>query len=161
MVINARRRRHMKVGILCNREIIIAGPEAGVEEAARLMRRQHVGSVVVVAASDAGNKPIGIVTDRDLVLEVLAQDVDPASVSLRDIMTEDPLIVGEDDGVWDVLQQMRQHGVRRCPVVDREGVLVGLITIDDLVDLLAEELGELAKLIRHEQRQERARRTAA
>jgi len=125
-----------------------------VSEAAKLMRQFHVGDIVV---TDKGNKhrvPVGLVTDRDIVLEVLAQDLDAANLTLGDIMAGDLVTVREDEGVLQAVQLMRAKGVRRIPVVDKEGTLVGIVSTDDLIDLLAEELGELAKLISREQKRE-------
>jgi CBS domain-containing protein len=148
----------MSVGEYCNREVVVVEVDAEVREAARLMRQHHVGTLLVVEPGPHNPIPVGIVTDRDLVLEVLAQDVDPAEVSVADIMTRQPTTTRESDDLWDTLQRMQAHGIRRIPVIDAEGGVVGILTADDALELLAEGLGDLAALIRREQRAEAERR---
>lgn len=145
----------MAVGELCNREVVIAERNLGVTEATRLMRRHHVGDLVVV---DGDRKPVGIVTDRDIVVEVVAAGVNPEALSLVDIMGPSLATVREGEGVFEALRYMRDKGVRRMPVVDAAGALVGILTLDDLLGLLAEELGELAKLVSHEREREASAR---
>lgn len=147
----------MSVGQFCNREVIVARRNDPVPDLARLMREYHVGDLVVVESIDAP-VPVGIVTDRDLVVTVLAEEVDPASLTAGDIMTSALLIARESDSLWDVLKRMRARGVRRVPVVDdRHGRLVGIITVDDVLEVLAEELLTLA----HVSGRGRAREQAA
>jgi CBS domain-containing protein len=93
-----------------------------------------------------------MVTDRDIVLEVLAQDLDATGLSVGDIMTSDLITVKDYEGVFETIQLMRAKGARRAPVVNGKGVVVGIVSVDDLVELLAEELSELAKLISREQK---------
>lgn len=144
----------MPIGEICNREVVIAGVDDTVLHAAKLMRQHHVGDVLVVKQSNGGNIPIGIVTDRDMVVEVLAPEVDPKVLNLGDIMTSELATVKEDVGVFEAIRFMRIKGVRRLPVVDESGSLVGVVTLDDLLELLVEELGLLVKLIAHEQKKE-------
>jgi CBS domain-containing protein len=141
----------MAIGELCNREVIVARPETSVAEAARLMREYHVGSLVIVHPVEGGGSvPVGIATDRDLVVEVLAQGVDPHEVALKDIVTRELLTVGENEDVWDVLSTMRRHGVRRIPVVAQDRTLVGIFSADDALELVAEVVGDLLGLIKRE-----------
>lgn len=141
----------MAIGELCNREVIVARPETSVAEAARLMREYHVGSLVIVHPVEGGGSvPVGIATDRDLVVEVLAQEVDPHEVALKDIVTRELLTVSESEDVWDVLSTMRRHGVRRIPVVAQDGTLVGIFSADDALELVAEVVGDLLGLIKRE-----------
>jgi CBS domain-containing protein len=135
-------------GELCNREVIVAKPGTGIREAARLMRSHHVGDLVLVEARAGGNVPVGLVTDRDLVVEVLAAGVDPAGLTLGDLVTTATVTVTEDAGLPELLEVMRSRGIRRLPVVDAGGVLLGIITLDDLLDAFAEGLGELAGMVR-------------
>jgi len=121
---------------------------------AKLMRQFHVGNVIVADESEGGRVPVGIVTDRDIVLEVLAQDVDPSGLSLADIMSRDLLTVNEKQSVFEAVHSMCQRGVRRAPVVDDAGKLAGIVAIDDLLELFADQLGELTKLIAREQKEE-------
>jgi CBS domain-containing protein len=145
----------MAVGEICNREVVIAEKTLSVVDAARLMRTHHVGDLVVVE----GRYPAGIVTDRDIVVEVVAAGVNPEALTLADIMGPEVATVREGEGLFEALRYMRDKGVRRMPVVDREGSLVGILTLDDLLSLLAEEMTELAKLMSHERQREATART--
>lgn len=140
----------MTAGEYCNREITIIGPESSITEAARLMRQHHVGMLVVVEREGEINRPIGVITDRDLVIEVLAQEVAVNSVTVRDVMSQDPVQVGEGDTLLDTIELMQSRGVRRIMVVDDEGSLQGLMSADDAIELIAEAMGNLIKVVRHE-----------
>jgi predicted transcriptional regulator len=149
----------MPVGEICNREVVISDKSMSVVEAARLMRTHHVGDLVVVDERDGRKLPVGIVTDRDIVVEVVAAGVDPDALKVGDIMGLDVATVRESEGLFEALRYMRDKGVRRMPVVDSAGGLVGLLTLDDLLGLLAEEMTELAKLVSQERQREAAART--
>lgn len=144
----------MAVGELCNREVVVAEKSLSVVDAARLMRQHHVGDLVVVEERAGARRPVGIVTDRDIVVEVVAAAVDPDALVVGDIMGPDVASVRETEGVFEALRYMRTKGVRRLPIVDREGALVGILTLDDVLGLLAEEMTELAKLVTHERQRE-------
>ncbi|MBZ5678417.1 MAG: CBS domain-containing protein [Acidobacteriia bacterium] len=144
----------MPVGELCIRQVVVAPRNASVLDAAKLMRQHHVGDIVVTDDIAGRRVPVGIVTDRDIVLEVLAQELDAISLSAGDIMSSDLITVRENEGVFQTIQLMRAKGARRAPVVNSEGALVGIVSVDDLVELLAEELSQLAKLIAREQKLE-------
>ncbi len=144
----------MSVGQFCNRDTVILRKEDSIVDAAKLMREFHVGSAIVVEDSTGGVKPVGIVTDRDLVVEILAAELDPSAVTIGDIMSYDLITAREEDGLWETLQRMRIKGVRRIPVVDRQGLLAGILTSDDLLEILAGELTELVKIIGKEQERE-------
>lgn len=144
----------MSIGEFCNREVIIARREESVLEAAQLMRRYHVGAIVIVEELSDRRYPVGVVTDRDLVMEVLVNKLDPETVLVGDILGESVVTVKAGDGVFDTVQHLRSRGVRRAPVVNDDRELVGIIAVDDLIALLAEEMTELYKLIRHEQERE-------
>jgi CBS domain-containing protein len=145
----------MPIGDVCVRDVAIGSKDMTVQDAAQLMRRLHVGNVVVAEDRPGGRKtPVGIVTDRDIVVSVVATALDPAVYTLGDVVTEALVIAREDDGIFESLQRMRVHAVRRMPVVDREGGLVGIISVDDLIQLLSEEMSQLAKLISREQARE-------
>lgn len=146
----------MKIGEICTRDTVIAKKDSTIYEIAKLMRQHHVGDIVVV--NEGENTPIGIVTDRDIVIEILAKELSPERVTTGDIMNRDVLTAHENDDIWDTLQRMRIRGVRRIPVVNQRGALVGIATLDDLLELLADELEELAKTVRREQEQERSMR---
>lgn len=144
----------MAIGEICNREVVIVSVGTSVSEAARLMRERHVGNVVVVAEEGGRRKPLGIVTDRDVVVEVVAAGLDAGKLGVEEIMVPDLATVQENTGVFEAIIFMRDKGVRRLPVVGKEGELIGILALDDLIELLAEELNELARLIRHEQEHE-------
>jgi len=131
----------------CRAEVITASPEATAHEVAILMGESGVGSVVVTGADDC---PLGIITDRDLVLRVLAESLDPKKVKAKDIMTGDLLVVEDGTGIYEAVRCARAEGVRRLPIVDCDGKLVGIITADDIVRLLAEELRCVTDIIREE-----------
>ncbi|MDE3195598.1 MAG: CBS domain-containing protein [Acidobacteriota bacterium] len=144
----------MTLGEICTRRAIIAPRETLVGDIARLMRERHTGDVVITETHEGRRVPVGIVTDRDLVMEVLAQNCSPAELSAADIM-DGTLVSGkESDGIFETIQLMRSARVRRLPVVDATGALVGVVSLDDLLELLAEELGDLVTLIRQERRKE-------
>lgn len=144
----------MSIGEICNRKVVVMQAEESVAEAARLMRDQHVGSVLIVDEQDGKRVPVGIVTDRDLVVEVIAPELDPEVITVGDIMMTGFAVVKEETGVFEAIQYMRAKGVRRLPVVDIEEKLVGIVTLDDLLILLSEELDALAKLVAREQQNE-------
>jgi CBS domain-containing protein len=149
----------MAVGEICNREVVIAEKALSVVDAARLMREHHVGDLVVVETRDGRKHPVGIVTDRDIVVEVVAAGVNPDSLNVGDIMGPEVATVRESEGLFEALRYMRGKGVRRMPVVDNTGGLVGILTMDDMLSLLAEEMTELAKLVSHERQREAIART--
>lgn len=148
----------MPINEICNREVVIVQRNSTTSEAARLMREHHVGDVIVVDDRGGVKVPVGIVTDRDLVVEIMAPAVDQTVVTVGDIMLPDLATVRESAGVSETIEYMRAKGVRRVPVVDRSGGLIGIVALDDLLELLAEELLALARLVRHEQKREAASR---
>ncbi|HVO89222.1 MAG TPA: CBS domain-containing protein [Casimicrobiaceae bacterium] len=149
----------MLIGDVCKRDVVCAAGDTTVATAAKLMRAHHVGDVVVVDRQDAERMPIGIVTDRDIVIEVLALDVDPTSVKLSDLVSWGQLAtVQETDTDADTLRRMHDKGVRRMPVVNGAGVLVGIISIDDFLPRFVSELAELADLVERSTQRERQTR---
>jgi CBS domain-containing protein len=149
----------MPIAEICSRGVVIANPGDSLRTVAELMRVHHVGSVVVTR-DDAGLcRPLGIITDRDIVLALVAKDVSPDAVSAGDVMSEPLETINESDEVWQALDRMRSRGVRRLPVLGTQGELVGIVSADDLLELVAEELASLARIIGREQRQEVSRRS--
>jgi len=140
----------MNAGEICNREVVIAYRDMSVPEAAKLMREYHVGSLVVVVDRLSERVPVGMLTDRDLALAVIAKEVDPRSVDVGEVMSTELFTVRESDAIPDVLRLMRERGVRRIPVLTHGGALAGIVTIDDVLDIVAEELGELVRAIARE-----------
>lgn len=140
----------MTAAELCIRRVITADPDETVVAAARRMAEENVGDLVVVQRLTAGVTPIGIVTDRDLVLGALAIGT-PAALARRvaDVMT--PAITARDtDGIDQVLHTLRTYKIRRLPIVDDAGTLIGLITLDDLVAWIREQLDDAADVIEHQ-----------
>ena len=147
------------IGEICNRQVIVAPPDTTISAAARLMRHHHVGSILVVDATGSGPRtPLGLVTDRDIVVEVTAMDLDPKVLTLGDIMAHDLVTARDREGVLETMEIMRYKGVRRMPVVNETGQLLGIVTIDDLLEILSEELAELTKIVAREQVHEAAAR---
>lgn len=127
--------------------------------AARLMRQHHVGDLIVVEDGESDPSPIGIVTDRDIVVEVLGKELDPATVTLRQIMRTPVVIASSAEDVTQVLERMKTHGVRRIPVVDETSRLIGVLSLDDLLQRLAADAASLAEVVTREQdREHRMRR---
>ena len=135
----------MTVEALAREKVVSIGTDASVVEAAELMRDRNVGSVVVVEEGS----PVGIVTDRDLALNAIGDDVDARSLTVAEVMSEDLLTVEPGTGVLDLMREMSSEGVRRVPVVE-DGELLGIVTLDDLIVLLSMELQSMANLIRAE-----------
>ncbi len=148
----------MTVSTICNREVIIIQKHATILEAAQLMREFHVGDLIVVEERAGKRIPVGIVTDRDIVLEVIAEEVDMNDIDVGDIMSEDLVTVEEKDDLIDTIKLMRAKGVRRVPVVDGANALVGILTVDDLIELFSEQVSDFAKIIVREQIREKAKR---
>ncbi|MDD5322651.1 MAG: CBS domain-containing protein [Methylococcales bacterium] len=144
----------MPIGEFCNREVVYATRETSIPEAAQLMRRYHVGDLVVVDEVDGKRVPVGIVTDRDIVIEIISQSLDLNEFSVGDIMSPQLISVQEKEGIFETIRLMRAKGIRRIPVVNQEGGLEGIVSADDILDLIAEEMAELAKVAPREQERE-------
>ncbi len=139
---------------ICTPEVACCSPETTVLAAARLMRQRHVGDLVVVDDPDGDRSPLGIITDRDLVVEVLAQERSPAALTVRDIMRAPIAIASIEEDAAQAIERMRIHGVRRIPVVGSDGRLAGILSLDDLLARLAAEANLLAEVVAREQSQE-------
>ena len=148
----------MSVGEYCNREVVVIGKTESVREAITLMRSHHVGDVVIVEEKDGARRPLGILTDRDIVMEILAEDVDLAAVNVADVMSYELETVGEDVKFLDAIKVMRIKGIRRLPVVGAQGYLVGILAVDDILELISEQLSDLVGLIARQRVQESTRR---
>lgn len=148
----------MNVGDICSRAVVSIGADEPVQQAAELMRRYHVGTLVVTQPASAGDEPVGVITDRDIVIGVVAKEVDPDTLTVGDVMSGEPVIAEEEDDVNDVLDDMRREGVRRIPVVDHSGMLVGVFALDDLLQLLATQLNLAAGIVGSQRSEERRKR---
>ena len=135
----------MTVYDLARYDVVTADPGTTISELAFQMANERVGSVVVTE----GDAVVGIVTDRDIALDVLGTGADPNEYRARDVMSPDPLVVEADAGVMDTVRAMHEASVRRVPVVE-DGGLVGIVTMDDLLVLLATELSNLAGIVEAE-----------
>lgn len=144
----------MTTGSICTRNVAYTIPETTIQEAARLMRQHHVGALVVVEPGGKRPKPVGIVTDRDIVVSVVAPEIDASIFTIGDMMNRELVVVAEDEDVFTTVHRMRVKGVRRVPVVDSFGELVGIFTLDDFLALLSREMREVSNLIAREQEQE-------
>ena len=144
----------MTVRALCNHNVATIDRNTGVVDAAVRMREEHVGDLIVVEERAGRRVPIGILTDRDIVIAVVAKRVAANAVTVGDAMSAELLTVHQDNGVEHALREMRRCGVRRAPVVDGSGSLVGVLSIDDVIDHLAVQLGHIAEIIRVGQRTE-------
>jgi len=142
-------------GDVCNRDVAIAFRSTALNEAARTMRERHVGSLVVVDETPEGRVVIGLLTDRDIVTGVVAKDVSAGTLRVGDVMSEDVATVREDETLHDVIAVMRHRHVRRLPVTATQNRLVGVVAIDDLIRLVANDLQALAQAIGEQSKLER------
>lgn len=155
-----RRARAMKdpinAGDICTRIVTFVYPSMAVNEAARLMREHHVGSLVVVEELSRDSRVVvGMLTDRDIALGVVAADRDPHGMRVGDVMSKDVLTAREEDSVLDLLAAMRRKGVRRIPVVGPRGTLIGIVALDDVLEIVAQEMQAVAGAVGASQKHER------
>ena len=148
----------MNAGTLCKRDVITTPRTTSIQDAARLMRKHHVGSLIVTEEKSGVTEPVGILTDRDIVMEVIAADIDINEVTVDDIMSYALLKVCEGDSILETAQRMRARGVRRVPVINNNCELVGILALDDILELLSEELSMLTRLTSREAEQEKKKR---
>jgi CBS domain-containing protein len=152
----------MAIAEICSREVVFVGRDESCAQAARLMREHHVGSLVVVAQDDAQRRiPVGMLTDRDLAVGVMALGLDAEKTIVEAAMRPGVALVRESEGIGRAIALMRAQGVRRLPVVDASGALVGVLAADDLIELLGEEMAGLGALVAQGPRRERQERRAA
>ncbi|TFW06303.1 CBS domain-containing protein [Oxalobacteraceae bacterium OM1] len=150
----------MPISECCNLDVVRCDADTPVQDVAALMRRHHVGAVVVVEEQPRGCMPVGIVTDRDIVIESLALGADATVFTAGDMMTSPVATVNEREGIVETLQHMREHKVRRMPVVRADGTLYGLVSADDIVSMLSMELSLLTGTIVEQPHTEQQRRRA-
>ena len=150
----------MIVSQLCNRNVVTVRKSDEVVAAARLMREKHIGYLIVVEADFTGatQRPVGVITDRDIVMTIVAQDASPHGLRVGDVMTPHPVVVELGDSIAEAVLEMRRIGVRRIPVVGSLGELAGVLSFDDVLDTLSSELQNLAGAVRNERRVETALR---
>lgn len=148
----------MRIGDICTIQTIHCKRDMTVQEAAMLMRSHHVGDLVVVEQPNGEQVPVGIITDRDIVVSVIALGLDPSSLLVGDIMTAELLTASEDEDVYETIERMRFRNIRRLPVVNSLGGLSGIVSVDDLLEFLAEEMGELSRIASGQMAQEKRAR---
>jgi len=137
----------MNIGEVCTREVYVLNPSEPVLQAAHEMRRRNVGCVIVVEQRGKPLVPVGIVTDRDIVRALPEHAGNLGALPVANVMTRDPLVLRESESIVDAMVRLRQRGVRRAPVVAAGGDLVGIVSTDDLLGVIAEQLGSLARLV--------------
>lgn len=150
----------MNVGSICNRRVVTTSPQLDIQAAAELMRQEHVGFLVVVPEQPRGPQPpLGVLTDRDIIVSVVAKRADPALLKVGDVMSIQPVVAGESDAIDLALRTMRRAGVRRLPVVNGRGEVVGVLSLDDLLEFVAHEMDSLSGAVRNGRQIEGATRT--
>jgi signal-transduction protein with cAMP-binding, CBS, and nucleotidyltransferase domain len=145
----------MHISEICTRDVVTCARDTGVRELAQLMRERHVGDVVVVDRGKEGAVPVGIVTDRDLVVRVLAKGLDIDAVTAGDLMGEPLTSAFDSEDVYDAVWHMRSHAIRRLPVVDARGFLLGVLTMDDITAHLASDLADMVRIVPSQGQRER------
>lgn len=135
----------MSIGRLCTRTVSVGAPGETVEAAARRMAQHDVGTVVVL---DGERRPLGVLTDRDVVLRVVAAGRDPATTTLREVMSAPAVRAGEATPIEEAIARMAGARARRLVVVDGEGRLAGIVSVDDVLELLVEEAVSVGRLLR-------------
>ena len=152
----------MHIRALCNTNVVTVSQSEELMTAAALMRDRHVGYLVVAESMPGGAvKPIGVLTDRDIVVGILAMSVDPKSLRVGDVMTQRLVMVEASKSLEDALRMMRRDGVRRVPVIGHSGELVGVLSLDDIVEYLAKQLAEVSGSIQAELKNESTLRPAS
>jgi CBS domain-containing protein len=151
----------MAIGEICSRDVVFVAKNESCADAARLMREHHVGSLVVVRDRAGTKTPVGMITDRDLAVGVMALGLDAEKTPVEAAMRPEVMVVRESEGLGRAIALMREQGVRRLPVVDAAGALVGVLAADDLIELFGEEMAGLAAVVAKGPRVERERRRAA
>jgi len=148
----------LAIGEVCSRKVVFARKDESVAAAAKLMRENHVGCLVVTDEDNGKRVPVGMLTDRDITVGVVAPGLDADTILVGDVMSGELLSVQEDAGIAETVELMRVRGIRRLPVTDSDGALVGLIAADDILSLLAEEIAGIAGMVAREEKRERITR---
>jgi CBS domain-containing protein len=144
----------LKIRDVAVHEPVTARPTDSIGTCARRMHDEHVGCLVVVEENDGDAFPVGVLTDRDIAIEVVAFGLDPATMTAGDVMSERPAVVEEDDDLLDALAHMRERGVRRLPVVRPDGALSGMLALDNLLEALGEEIDGVLGVMRAQRTKE-------
>ncbi len=145
----------MKVGDLCSRHVRVVEPSSSLAEAAQKMCDNHIGALLVVGPGDEKRHPIGILTDRDILLGQLDRSADLFCLTVGDVMTRDPVSVTSDMSVFSAIQALNAVSVRRAPVLDSDGKLIGIVTLDDLLPVVCSEFAAIGSLLGSQARREK------
>lgn len=148
----------MPISECCSRNVVSCNSDTTLEQAAALMRKHHIGDLVVLDRSSKPEQPVGMLTDRDIVIETVAVGLDPATFTAGDVMSTPLTTVTEDTGFVEALRVMRSRGVRRLPVVNANGSLVGVVSADDILLILATEISLLARAVSEQRDHEKQAR---
>lgn len=142
----------MSLGKMCRKDVVTVDPETMVNDVTKIMQDKNIGSVIVHnVTADGETEKFGIVTDRDIALRLINNNLDPANTPIDDVMTRNIVLTLRDDmGLFEALEQVRKSAVRRFPVVDIDGNLKGIITLDDIIRLLGKEMADVASIIENE-----------
>ena len=136
----------MHIGEICKIDVPTVAKGTSVREAAQLMEENCVGNVVVVEDCENKSNPCGILTDRDIVLNVVAKDKD-LEMSVEEVMSKDLLIIKKEFGLQETIEKLQEKAVRRAPIIDENNKVIGMATLDDILPLLAKEMYCVAELI--------------
>jgi CBS domain-containing protein len=136
---------------ICTTDVVFCDRQATVPQVARLLRSKHTGDVVVVDDPDGERVPVGLVTDRDIVVRVIGADLDPQQVTAGQLMRTPVVTAADSEDSSQAIARMRAHGVRRLPVTGPGGRLVGIVTLDDLLRLIVADAGSLLGIVAKEQ----------
>lgn len=150
--------QQLTAGDICKRKVTVGYQKTSVVAAAQLMREDHVGAIVVVEDANGSRQVRGLITDRDIVMSVVAMGLDPEPLCLEDVMSERLVTANEGDALPQLMRTMREHGVRRVPVVGEMDELMGIVTLDDVLKILAQEMNLLVGSIDTSLKHERVRR---
>ncbi len=138
----------MSISKYVNREVITLSEDASLYDAAKLMKDKNIGALIIVKNKASDQTPVGILTDRDIVFKILDHEMELKKINVQDIYTRDLLTLKEHEGMEETIKAMCDKGVRRAPMIDEQGQLTGIITLDDLIIKLTEKLQHLSELIK-------------
>ena len=140
----------MNVARVYTRNVVATRHSSNLQQAAMLMRERHVGALLVIGDEARADSAVGIITDRDLVVQAMAEGVNPQEAKVGDVMTPDVATIGESADIHEAMETMRELGVRRLAVTGEDDTIVGILSFDDIIDALATEVASLADIIRSE-----------
>ena len=148
----------MKLEDVCILDVVCCTPEITLAEAARLMRKRHSGDLIVVDNADEDREPVGVLTDRDIVVEGLAQGRDVNQTKVREIMSKQLVVASASEDLPVAIDRMRTHGVRRIPVLDDERRVIGVVALDDVIRVHAEQAAAILEVVNKQQAREKRMR---